>query len=83
MRKAYLFKNREKSFNNSFHINDKALPSYNALKDPFLQGFFDKPPLKKHLQEIGLVRKGKKKRNLSNSSSKRPHTTSKQQRMSQ
>lgn len=36
MRKAYLFRDREKSFDISFHVNDKPLPIYNALKDPYL-----------------------------------------------
>lgn len=49
MRKAYLFRQREKTFDISFHINDQPLPDYNALKDPYLEGFFDKPPLKRHL----------------------------------
>jgi hypothetical protein len=38
------------------------LPTYNALQDPFLAGFFDNPSLKKHLRRTGAV---KKKRNLS------------------
>ena len=38
------------------------LPTYNALHDPFLAGFFDHPSLKKHLRRTGAV---KRKRNLS------------------
>ena len=36
MRKVYLLRQREKSFDISYHINDKPLPTYNALDDPFL-----------------------------------------------
>ena len=37
------------------------LPSYNALKDPYLIGYFDNPGLKKHLKETGVIRKKRRK----------------------
>jgi hypothetical protein len=33
------------------------LPSYNALKDPFLIGYFDNPTLKRHLKETGVIKR--------------------------
>lgn len=52
MSKGYYRKQheREKNFNNSFNVNEKFLPTYNALDDPYLTGFFDKPQFKKHLR---------------------------------
>ena len=44
MRKTHYNKQmqREKNFDLSFHVNDVPLPTYNAFKDPFLNGFFQK-----------------------------------------
>jgi len=64
MRKAYSNRQKEKLFSNSFHVNEKFLPTYNALEDPYLEGFFDRPQLKKHLKSMSLMRK--KKSNHSN-----------------
>ena len=63
MRKAHILrqnKEREKQFNNSYRINDKFLPNYNALHDPYLSGYFDKPQLKKHLKEMHLIKRKRK-----------------------
>lgn len=61
MRKAYLLRKREKSFDISYHINDRPLPTYNALEDPYLSGFFDKPQLKRHLRGVGGTKRKHKK----------------------
>ena len=50
MRKAYMQKHREKSFDLSFHVNDKPLPTYNAYEDRFLKGFFSKEKIKQHMK---------------------------------
>jgi hypothetical protein len=50
-------KKRENSFNLTQHVNEVLLPSYNALKDPFLIGFFENPIVKKTLKETGVLRK--------------------------
>jgi Na+-transporting NADH:ubiquinone oxidoreductase subunit NqrC len=57
-----LQKVREVSFNLAQRANDVLLPSYNALRDPFLSGYFDNPQVKRHLRETGVI---KKKRRLS------------------
>lgn len=76
MRKGYRIREREKGFNLSYHINDQPLPEYNALKDPCLEGYFDRRELKKHLVETGILKKSKNKINRTKSKkSKRPHTT--------
>ena len=43
MRKAIIYRKREEQFNNSYRATDKPLPTYNALEDPYLSGYFDKP----------------------------------------
>ena len=50
MRKAILNRQREKQFDISYRITDQPLPEYDALKDPCLAGYFDKPQLKHHLK---------------------------------
>ena len=40
MRKAILYRKREENFDITYHANDRPLPTYNALEDPFLSGFF-------------------------------------------
>ena len=50
MRRNYINRVREKTFNNTFHINEKCLPTYNAFEDPFLSGYFDNPKVKRHLR---------------------------------
>lgn len=47
------------------------MPTYNALEDPYLSGFFDKPYIKKHLKEMHLVKR--KRRSVVHSN--RPSTT--------
>jgi hypothetical protein len=37
------------------------LPTYNALKDQYLLGFFDNPDIKRHLRKTGILRKKQKK----------------------
>ena len=73
MRKAILNqRRREENFDISYRANDKPLPSYNALEDPYLSGFFEKPQLKRHLKDMHLI----KFRHRSKSHTKRPNTTS-------
>lgn len=76
MRKAYLLRQREKSFDITYRINDKPLPTYNALEDPFLQGFFDKPQFKRHLKKNGIIKRKKKKSHFQ-LDNERPKTTAK------
>lgn len=73
MRKAIVYRQRERQFDISYRANDQPLPSYNALQDPYLSGFFEKPQLKRHLKEMKLI----KSKHRSKSHSKRPQTTSK------
>jgi hypothetical protein len=49
------------------------LPSYNALRDPFLAGYFDNPQLKRHLKETGVI---KRKRRYSVKINKSPEAKS-------
>ena len=35
------------------------IPNYNALKDPYLSGFFKLPFYKKHLKDTGILPKKK------------------------
>lgn len=72
MRKAIISRQREQAFDISYRANDRPLPTYNALEDPYLSGFFEKPQLKRHLKDMHLIKP--KRRN--NSHSKRPNTTS-------
>ena len=72
MRKAILNRQREQKFDNSYRANDQPLPSYNALEDPYLSGFFEKPQLKRHLKDMHLIKVKRKAR----SHTKRPNTTS-------
>ena len=44
------------------------------MDDPFLDGFFDKPAVKRHLKDVGVL---KRKRRKSYSVTKRPKTTDK------
>lgn len=60
MRKAYSNRQKEKLFNNSYNVNDKLLPTYNALEDPYLEGYFDRPQLRRHLKSMSLLKKKKK-----------------------
>lgn len=53
---------RENSFNLAQKANDVLLPTYNALSDPYLAGYFDNPLLTRHLKETGVI---KRKRRLS------------------
>lgn len=53
---------REAAFNLAQHANEVLLPSYNALKDPYLSGYFDNPLVKRNLKETGVI---KRKRKLS------------------
>ena len=80
MRKAYLLRQREKSFDITYHINDKPLPTYNALEDPYLEGFFSKPQFKRHLQKNGIIKRRKRKSHF-NLDNERPKTTSKSNRI--
>ena len=73
MRKAIINRQREKQFDVTYRINDQPLPTYNALEDPYLSGYFDKPQLKKHLKEMHLIKNRRKHK----SHSRRPNTTSK------
>lgn len=73
MRKAILNRQREKQFDISYRITDQPLPEYDALKDPCLAGYFDKPQLKRHLKDMHIIKPKRKHR----SQSKRPRTTSK------
>jgi hypothetical protein len=59
-RRVKLYKMRENSFSLTQNINEMVIPEYNALKDPFLDGFFNNPQLKKHLKSTGVLlrRKG-------------------------
>lgn len=59
--KSYRFyHHRELSFNLSNHVNEILLPNYDALKDPFLSGYFDNPIIKRNLKETGVIRKKKR-----------------------
>ena len=60
MRKVSLAKKKEESFSTKQHVNEVLLPHYNALRDPFLMGYFDNPTLKRHLKETGVVKKKKR-----------------------
>jgi hypothetical protein len=60
MKRNIIYKQKEEAFTTSQHVNDILLPEYNALKDPYLAGYFDNPAIKKHLKETGVVRKKKK-----------------------
>lgn len=61
MRRALLHdKKREISFVNSTHVNSVLLPTYNALRDPYLVGFFDNPSVRKHLKVTGVLKKKRK-----------------------
>lgn len=73
MRKVIVNRQREQHFDISFRANDKPLPTYNALEDPYLSGFFEKPQVKRHLKDMHLIKA--KRRNKSYS--KRPNTTEK------
>ena len=57
LRKFHFAKKREGEFNLSQHANDVLLPAYNALRDPFLIGYFDNPLVKKHLKQTGVIPK--------------------------
>jgi len=57
LRKINLTKKREGDFNLSQHANEVLLPAYNALRDPFLVGYFDNPLVKKHLKQTGVIKK--------------------------
>jgi hypothetical protein len=37
--------------------NEVFLPTYDALNDPFLVGFFQNPLVKKNLKETGVLKK--------------------------
>lgn len=47
------------------------MPTYNALDDPYLCGFFEKPYIQRHLKDMNLI----KRRRKSASHTKRPSTT--------
>ena len=51
---------REQGFSTKQHINQVLLPDYNALHDPFLKGYFHNPSIKKHLKEMGVIKKCRK-----------------------
>ncbi len=57
LRKLQLYKQREASFHLTQNVNDVLLPSYNALQDPFLAGYFDNPIVKRNLKETGVIKK--------------------------
>lgn len=56
-RRVNLYKKRENSFNLNQSIKDMVIPEYNALRDPFLDGFFTNPQLVKHLRSTGVLPK--------------------------
>lgn len=62
LRKFHFSKQREAAFKVSQHVNEVLLPSYNALQDPFLSGYFENPLIKRHLKETGVI---KRKRRIS------------------
>lgn len=57
LRKVQLYKQRETSFKLAQNVNDVLLPSYNALQDPFLAGYFDNPLIKRNLKETGVIKR--------------------------
>ncbi len=54
-RRHHQLQKRECSFNLKQNVNELLIPEYNALKDPFLNGFFDHPTYKRHLKATGVI----------------------------
>jgi hypothetical protein len=54
-RRTELARKRENSFNLKQNVNELLIPRYNALHDPFLNGFFDHPGYKRHLKATGAI----------------------------
>ena len=42
------------------NLKEKVIPEYDALKDPFLKGYFNNPFILKHLRHTGVVNKKSK-----------------------
>ena len=61
-RRTQIANRREEKFSLKQNINDMIMPNYNALRDPFLVGFFDHPHCKRHLRKTGII---SRKRGLS------------------
>lgn len=57
LKKLPLTKKREIDFSLSQHANEILLPEYNALRDPFLTGYFDNPIVRKNLKQTGVIKK--------------------------
>ena len=60
MRRGNYVKKKEELFSTKQHVNQVLLPQYNALRDPFLVGYFDNPMLKRHLKETGVLKRKKR-----------------------
>lgn len=59
-RRGQVLKRREQSFDLKQSVLEPLIPPYNALHDPFLNGFFDHPAYKRHLQATGVVHRPKR-----------------------
>jgi len=86
-------KKREVAFNLKQSVNELVIPQYNALRDPFLDGYFANPQIKRNLRETGVIVKkrrfslkpfrdiltqeGQRERNKSSSNKKRSKSQSK------
>lgn len=60
LRRAVLNKRKEESFRLNQTLKEMIIPEYNALRDPFLNGFFEHPNIIRHLKSTGVVPKRRK-----------------------
>lgn len=60
IRKAVLHKRREQDFQLRQSVNEMVIPSYDALKDPFLSGFFQHPQMLTNLKKTGIITRKKR-----------------------
>lgn len=59
VRRKNLTVRREHEFNLQQNVKDMSIPQYDALKDPYLEGFFNHQFYKKHFRKTGIIAKKK------------------------
>jgi hypothetical protein len=59
VRKGLIYQRREQTFLLRQSINDMVIPSYNAIKDPYLNGYFQHPGIVNNLRKTGIIHRKK------------------------